>query len=73
MAVVGERVGVASGDGMRLKARLSRPPPAGTYPPGLRPAGDREKLSRAEDRRRLSGWGRAIVAERGGREYHARV
>ena len=38
MAVVERKVGVASGGGMRLKARLSRPPAAGTYPPGLRPA-----------------------------------
>ena len=32
-AVMEGKVGVASGGGMRLKARLSRPPAAGTYPP----------------------------------------
>ena len=73
MAVVEGKVGVASGGGMRLKARLSRPPAAGTYPPVPYPAGDREKLSRGRDRRRLWSWGRVIVAERGGREYHARA
>ena len=52
-AVVGRKVGVASGGGMRLKARLSRPPAAGTYPPVAYPAGDRKKLSRGRDRRRL--------------------
>ena len=67
------KVGVASGGGMRLKARLSHPPAAGTYPPVSYPAGDREKLSRGRDRRRLSGWGRVIVAESGEGEYHARA
>lgn len=32
------KMGVVSGDGMRLKARNDRPRPPGTYPPGLRPA-----------------------------------
>ena len=73
MAVVERKVGVASGGGMRLKARLSRPPPAGTYPPGLHPASDREKLARTEDRRGLWDWRRAIVAESVGRAYHARA
>lgn len=66
------KVGVASGGGMRLKARLSRPPAAGTYPPAPT-SHDRGKPSRAEDRRGLWSWRRVIVAERGGREYHARA
>ena len=73
MAVVEGKVGVVSGDGMRLKARLSRPPAAGTYPPVPTTAGDREKLSRGRDRARLSGWGRGIVAAWVRRVYHARA
>ena len=64
---------MVSGDGMRLKPRLSHPPAPGTYPPVPTPAGDREKLSRVADREKLWGWGRAIVAESGEREYHARA
>ena len=45
-AVVERKVGVASGGGMRLKARLSHPPGCGNLPPGAPPSHDREKLSR---------------------------
>ena len=69
MAVVERKVGVASGDGMRLKARLSRPPAAGTYPPVPTTATIGKSYRQRGNRGRLSGWELAIVAERGGREY----
>ena len=65
MAAVERKVGVASGDGMRLKARNDRPRLPGTYP---RPeAGERENSPR------LSSWGRVIVAGSGGEGVFARA
>ena len=67
MAVVERKVGVASGDGMRLKAASSHPPPAGTYPPSpTQPAIGKSYQEGGIGRGYRAGAGDSCGARRGG-------